>query len=47
MKLIILIYAIGFSTLLIGMDSKNTLYKLIGSITILIGMLVNACSIVI
>jgi len=47
MNFVILLYAIGFSNYLIGMDTKKDLNKLIGLITILIAMIMNACKAVI
>ena len=44
MKIAILLYAAGFSTLLVGMDKNKIIEKGFGLLLILISMLINAVS---
>ena len=44
MKIAILFYAAGFSTLLVGIDKSKITEKGFGLLLILIGMLINAVS---
>ena len=46
MKLTILLYACGFSSFLIGIDTKNTKKKMFGEIFILIAMFINCLAMV-